>query len=94
MFKGVKKTTKPTKKAPIEVLNSAEGFPAEQPPLSTGAEVTCGASNFVHYWKGNTTGMQWKLQSCIGENSCFLAVCYMSTLESRELEPGLLLSRL
>lgn len=86
-------TLQPTKKAPIEVFNSVEGFPAKQPPLSTDAEVTCGASNFVHYFKGNTAGMQWKLQSCIGENSSLLTVCYMSTLESRELEPGLLLSR-
>lgn len=51
-------TIQPTKKAPIEDLNSVEGFPAEQLPLSTDAEVTCGALDFVHYCKGNTAGMQ------------------------------------
>lgn len=86
-------TLQPTKKAPIEDLNSVEGFPAEQLPLSTDAEVTCGALDFVHYCKGNTAGMQWKLQLCIAENSSLLTVCYMSTLESRQLEPGLILSR-
>ncbi|KAF4802405.1 centromere protein T [Turdus rufiventris] len=62
--------------------------PAEdeaEPPAIQGAEVTCGASDFVHYWKGNAAGMLWKLQSCIGENSSLLTVCYMSTLQSRNL---------
>lgn len=77
MFKGRegREPCNPQKKAPIEVFSRVEGFPStEQPPLSTGAEVTCGASDFVHYWKGNAAAMLWKLQSCIGENSSLLTV--------------------